>query len=107
MRKILVSMLMGMMALGAMAQSSEFKVSGTFEGREDTVALAVIDASTYNTLMQKTYPVTGELIEMSCELKGAARLFIVDVDNGAKGYMSIPAIPGEQVVVKKDADNIT
>lgn len=107
MRKILVSMLMGMMALGAMAQGSEFKVSGTFEGREDSVALVVVDAATSNTIMEEVYPVTGQLIEITCELKDAAMLYVVDVDNGVKGYMSVPAIPGEHVIFKKDANNIT
>ena len=107
MKKLFLSMLAGMMALGAAAQGSEFKVSGTFEGREDTVALVVVDAATSNTIMEETYPVTGQLIEMSCELKDAAKLFVVDVDNGVKGYMSVPAIPGEHVIFKKDANNIT
>ena len=107
MKKILFSMLMGMMALGAMAQGSEFKVSGTFEGREDSVALVVVEAASNNTIKEEVFPVTGKLIEMSCELKDAAMLYIVDVDNGAKGYMSVPAIPGEHVIIKKDANNIT
>ena len=102
-----MTMLMGMMALGAMAQGGEFKVSGTFEGREDTVALVVVNVTTSSTIEEKVFPVTGQLIEMSCELKDAAMLFVVDVDNGTKGYMSVPAIPGEHVIFKKDANNIT
>jgi len=107
MKKIMMTMLMGMMALGAMAQGGEFKVSGTFEGREDTVALVVVNVTTSSTIEEKVFPVTGQLIEMSCELKDAAMLFVVDVDNGTKGYMSVPAIPGEHVIFKKDANNIT
>ncbi len=107
MKKMFFSMLAGMMALGTMAQGGVFKVSGTFEGREDSVALVVQDAATYNTIVGETYPVTGQLIEVSCELKGAAKLFVVDVDNGVKGYMSLPAMPGEHVIIKKDANNVT
>ena len=44
MKKLMLTMLMGMMALGAMAEIGKFTVRGTFEGREDTVAFILMDA---------------------------------------------------------------
>jgi len=107
MRKILFSMLMGMMALGAMAQGGKFTVKGTFEGRNDSVALVLIDASTGNKVAEEVYPVTGEPIEMSCDLTGAARLFVVKMKNGYQSHMVFPAIPGERLELVKDKKNIT
>ena len=107
MKKLLFSMLVGMMTLGAMAQGGKFTVKGTFEGRNDSVALVLIDASTGKTVAEEIYPVTGEPIEMSCDLTGAARLFVVKMKNGYQSHMVFPAIPGERLELVKDEKNIT
>lgn len=108
MKKIMMmTMLMGMMALGAVAQSGKFTVKGTFEGRGDSVALVLVDAQTGKTVAEEIYPVTGEPIEMSCDLTGAARLFVVKMKNGYQSHMVFPAIPGERLELVKDKKNIT
>ena len=95
MKKLMLTMLMGMMALGAMAEIGKFTVRGTFEGREDTVAFILMDAEGANTLKQEVHPVTGEMLEMSYYIKDAALLYVLDVNNGYKDVMIAPAIAGE------------
>ena len=95
MKKLMLTMLMGMMALGAMAEIGKFTVRGTFEGREDTVAFILMDAEGANTLKQEVHPVTGEMLEMSYYIKDAALLYVLDVNNGYKDVMITPAIAGE------------
>ena len=107
MKKFLFSMLACMMALGATAQGGKFTVKGTFDGRNDSVALVLIDALTGKTVAEEIYPVTGEPIEMSCDLKSAARLFVVKMNNGYQSHMVFPAIPGERLELVKDEKNIT
>ena len=36
-KKLVITMLVGMMTLGTMAQEGKFTVKGTFEGRKDSV----------------------------------------------------------------------
>ena len=107
MKKFLFSMLACMMALGATAQGGKFTASGTFEGRNDSVALVLVDVSSNKTLVEKVFAVTGKKLEISYDLKDVAMLYVVDRDNGYKGHMSVPAIPGEHVTFVKDASNIT
>lgn len=103
MKKIVFTMLAGMMTLAMMAQGGTFTVKGTFEGREDSVAFMLVDAQTGKTLVEKTFAVTGEMLEMSYDLKDAAMLYVVDKNNGYKGHMTAPAIPGETVEFYRNA----
>ena len=45
MKKFLLSMLAGMMALGVMAQSGKLTVSGAYKGLGDSVRVFLVDAS--------------------------------------------------------------
>ena len=102
MKKMLLTMLAGMMTLGAMAQGGKFTVQGRFDGREDSVAFILVDVATSKALAQDVKAVTGELLEMSYDLKDAAMLYVADWNNGYKGHMSVPAIPGETVLFYRE-----
>jgi len=107
MKKIILTMLAGMMALGAMAQDDVFTVMGTFEGREDSVSFILINPETEKILSQRTFVVTGNMLKQSYKLPNAAMLYVMDRNNGYKGHMSVPAIPGETVEFYKNDGNIT
>jgi len=107
MKKMFLSMLAGMMALGAMAQGGKFTVTSTFEGHSDSVALILVDAMTDKTVAEEVHPVTGKPIEMSCDLNDAARLYVVFRNNGYKSHMVIPAIPGERLEIVRDRNKVT
>ena len=104
MKKLFFTMLAGMMTLGVMAQSGKFTVKGTFDGHTDSIALAIVDLSTYKTIAEEVYAVTGEMIECAFDLKDAAMLYVLDMN---QTQMSFPAIPGEMLELYRDANNIT
>ena len=96
-------MLMGMMMLGAAAQGGKFTVKGTFEGHTDSISFAIVDAS-FNLIAQEELAVTGEMLERTFDLKDAAMLYVLDMD---QTHIKVPAIPGETVEFYRDANNIT
>ena len=102
MKKLLLTMLMGMMMLGAMAQDGKFTVKGTFDFVGDSVFFALPD------LGGQTRAVTGEMLEVSFDLKAAEYLTIGRWFDGRgnedKGDITLPAVPGETLVVTKDAE---
>lgn len=106
MKKILFSMLAGIMALGALAQDGKFTVKSTFEGRGDSVGLALVDVKSSRSIERQVFQVNGQMHEMSYELKDAAMLFVLD-NNNSRGYISMPAIPGETVEIYRDGNNFT
>ena len=95
-------MLMGMMLLGAAAQGGKFTVKGTFEGRGDSVKFVVVDPFTRKPIMSEIRAITGEMLEVSFDLKKAGMLYVELSGNGNKGYMNAPAIPGEEVEFYRD-----
>ena len=108
MKKFLLTMLMSMMMMGAMAQKGIFTVKGTFEGRDDSVAFILVNPKSQSTLVNKRYAVTGEMLEMSHKLRNVAMLYVVDIKKGKNnGYIKVPAIPGETVEFYRDADGVT
>ena len=108
MKKLILGLLAGMMALSAMAQGGKFTVRGTFEGREDSVGFAIVDVNGSGISREmETMAVTGEMLERTYDLKDAALLFVMDINNGLKDYVRIPAIPGETVEFYKDAGGVT
>ena len=105
MKKLLLAMLAGMMALGAVAQGGgKFTVKGTFEGHTDSVAFAIVDLSTFKMVAREAYAVTGEMLECTFDLKDAAMLYVLDTDGT---HMTAPAIPGETVEFCLGADKKT
>ena len=59
MKRIILSMLMGMMMLGAMAQEGKLTVSGYYNGLGDSVKVFLIDANG-GMLVQEIRAVNGE-----------------------------------------------
>ena len=93
-------MLVGMMALGAMAQKGIFTVRGNFEGVGDSVFLCIVHA-----FMSKGLPVTGQMMEEKFNLDMADEIVIgrwfLGREDDEDGDVKLPAIPGETLVVEK------
>ena len=104
MKKLIIPMLAGMMALGMVAQDGKFTVKGTFEGHTDSIALAIVDYSTLEMVARETYAVTGEMLECAFDLKNAGMLYVLDMDGT---HMAAPAIPGETIEFYRDANKLT
>ena len=103
-KKLFITMLVGMMALGALAQGGKFTVKGTFEGRKDSVTLEVVDPTNWETIVKQTYAITGEMHELTIDLKDAALLSVTDV----KGLTTLfPAIPGEMLLFYQNEHKVT
>jgi hypothetical protein len=103
-KKLFITMLVGMMTLGAMAQGGKFTVKGTFEGRKDSVTLEVVDLNNGETIVKQTYAITGEMHELTCDLKDAALLYVTDVNELTTVF---PAIPGEMLQFYQNEHKVT
>ena len=104
MRKLILSMLAGMMMLGAVAQEGKFTVKGTFEQVGDSVVFFLsqdLDQGDIRT-------VTGKMIEVTFDLEDANFITIGRWYTGRhlneEGDITLPAIPGETLVVSQDAN---
>ena len=103
MKRLLFSMLAGMMALGAIAQSGKFTVRGVFESLADSVSILINDAS-----ISKSLPVSSKMQEVTFDLDDADYIvignWILGIDESEESDIILPAIPGEILVVSKDAN---
>ena len=103
MKKMFLSMLLGMMALGTMAQSGKFTVRGVFESLADSVSILINDAS-----ISKSLPVSSKMQEVTFDLDDADYIvignWILGIDESEESDIMLPAIPGETLVVSKDAN---
>ncbi len=97
MKKLLFTMLAGMMALGAMAQGGKFTVQGWFQCEGDSVTIEIFD-SEYELLFFETRVASAEMLELSFDLEDAALLNVYDGRQGYQRHFSVPAIPGDTVV---------
>lgn len=103
-KKLFITMLVGMMTLGAMAQGGKFTVKGTFEGRKDSVTIAINDVTNWKTIAEETRAITGEMHELTFDLNDAALLSVTD----AKGLTTVlPAIPGETLLFYQNDHKVT
>lgn len=103
-KKLFITMLVGMMTLGAVAQGGKFTVKGTFEGRTDSVTIEVVDVNSWETIVKLSRAITGEMHELTIDLNDAALLYITDV----KGLTTVfPAIPGETLQFYRNDHNVT
>jgi len=104
MKKLFFSMLMGMMVLGAMAQGGKFTVKGTFEHVGDSVHFFL----SQDVKQGETRVVTGEMLEVTFDLKDVNFITIGRWFNGRQneeeGDLTLPAMPGETLVVSKDGN---
>ena len=103
MKKMLLSMLAGMMALGMMAQEGKFTVKGTFDFVGDSVHIFLSQMG-----LGEVRAVTGEMIEVSFDLNDANFVtigrWVTGRKKSEKGDITLPAIPGETLVVTMGAD---
>lgn len=103
-KKLSITMLMGMMTLGALAQGGKFTVKGSFEGRKDSVTIEVVDVNNWKTIAKETCAITGEMHELTFDLNDAALLSVTDV----KGLTTVlPAIPGETLLFYQNDHKVT
>ena len=102
MKRIILSMLAGMMALGAMAQGGKFTVQGGFLCEGDSLKLQIIDCD-YQLLYEVTRAASAEMF-FSFDLKDAALLVVVDGQEGYQRHHTVPAIPGDTVIFYIDYD---
>ena len=105
MKRIVLSMLVGMMALCAMAQGGKFTVQGWFlvENEGDSVTFQIIDCD-YKLLYEETRAPSGDMLELSFDLKDAAKLVVDDGQEGYQRHHTIPAIPGDTVLFYIEGD---
>ena len=103
MKKLILSMLAGMMALGAMAQGGKFTVRGVFESLADSVSILINDAD-----ISRSLPVSSKMQEVTFDLNDADHIvignWILGIDESEESSIALPAIPGETLVVSKDAN---
>jgi hypothetical protein len=103
-KKLFITMLVGMMTLGAMAQGGKFTVKGTFEGRKDSVTLEIVDLNSMESIAKETRAITGEEHELTIDLKDAALLYVTDVKRLTTVF---PAIPGETLAFYQNEYKVT
>lgn len=103
MRKLFLSILAGMMVLGAMAQGGKFTVQGGFLCEFDSVKLQIVDCE-YQLLFEETRAASAEMLELSFDLKDAALLIVDDGQEGYQRHHVVPAIPGDTVLFYIEAD---
>ena len=103
MRKLYLTMLMGMMALGTMAQGGKFTIRGVFESLADSVSILINDAS-----ISQSLPVSSEMQEVTFDLNDADKVvignWILGLDESEESSIILPAIPGETLVMSKDTN---
>ena len=103
MKKLLLSMVAGMMALGAIAQDGKFTVQGWFLCEGDSVKFQIVDCD-YQLLYEETRAASAEMMELSFDLKDAAKLVVDDGQEGYQRHHTIPAIPGDTVIFYIEGD---
>ena len=109
MKRIILSMLAGMMMLGAMAQEGKLTVSGYYNGLGDSVKVFLIDANG-GMLVQEIRAVNGDKLDMTFDLNDAAMLYVFGLKNGelkADNGFAIPALPGEHAVIEGGGEDYT
>ena len=103
MKKLLLTILACMMALGAMAQGGKFTVQGWFLCEGDSLKLQIVDCK-YQLLYEETRAASAEMLELSFDLKDAALLIVDDGQEGYQRHHVVPAIPGDTVLFYIEAD---
>lgn len=110
MKKLLMVMLAGMMALGVMAQGGKFSVSASFKGLGDSVRVYLVDADG-EMLVQESRAIAGNKFDMTFDdLNNVAMLYVFSLEDGELSRINsfaIPALPGEHAVIEGDADAFT
>lgn len=103
MKKLLLSLLMGMMALGVMAEEGKFTVTGTVKGQGRKAICAVTDAWG-GGIFNDEISITDDKVDLSFDLEDVGWLMVYYY--GRMFYM-IPAVPGEAVTIDGEVGNYT
>ena len=105
MKKLMLTVLLASVALGVMAQGGKFTVQGWFlvENEGDSVTFQIIDCD-YKLLYEETLAPSGDMLELSFDLKDAAKLIVDDGREGYQRHYTVPAIPGDTVIFYMEAD---
>lgn len=103
MKKLLFTMLAGMIALGAMAEGGKFTVQGWFLCEGNSVTFQIVDCG-YQLLYEETRAASAEMLELSFDLKDAAFLIVDDGQEGYQRHHKVPAIPGDTVLFYVEGD---
>ena len=106
MKKLVFTMLAGMMVLGAMAQDGKFTVSGSFKGLGDTVQVFLVNVGG-DMLVQERRAIVDDKFNMTFDLDDVATLYVFGLENGQlsrDNSFSVPALPGEHAVIEGDAN---
>ncbi len=109
MKKLLLSMLMGMMMLGAVAQEGKLTVTGSYKGLGDSVRVFVVDANG-NMLVQESRAIAGDKLDMTFDMNDAGMLYVLGLEDGhlsAENGFAIPALPGEHAIIEGAGDDYT
>ena len=109
MKKMFLALLMGMMALGVMAQGGKVTVSGTFKGLGESVRIFLVDAGG-EMLAQEDRAIAGDKIDMTIDLDDAAMLYVIALVDGqliADRGFAIPVLPGENAVIEGEGEDYT
>lgn len=104
-----LALLMGMMALGVMAQGGKVTVSGTFKGLGESVRIFLVDAGG-EMLAQEDRAIAGDKIDMTFDLDDAAMLYVIALVDGqliANRGFAIPVLPGENAVIEGEGEDYT
>ena len=88
MKKFFLSMLVGMMALGTIAQIGTFIVKGTFEGLGDSVKFQIVDQFSDYPFAKASYAITGEMLEVQFNIPKASTLKVIFNENGEEVLMT-------------------
>jgi hypothetical protein len=109
MKKLVLTMLTGMMMLGAMAQNGKFTVSGSLKGLGDSVKVFLINANG-DMLVQENRAIDSDKFDMTFDLDDSGFFHMFGLENGhlsAENGFSIPALPGEHAVIEGEGDDFT
>ena len=104
-----MTMLAGMMMLGAMAQGGKFTVKGAFKGLGDSVRVFLVDANG-EMLVQESRAIDGDKFNMTFDLDDAGILYVFGLENGQLSIdnsFAIPALPDEHAVIEGEGDDYT
>ena len=109
MKKLVLTMLTGMMMLGAMAQNGKFTVSGSLKGLGDSVKVFLINANG-DMLVQENRAIDGDKFDMTFDLDDSGFFYMFGLENGqlsSDNAFAIPALPGEHAVIDGEGDDFT
>ena len=109
MKRLMLTMLVGMMMLGAMAQEGKLTVSGSYKGLGDSVRIFLV-AGSGEMLLQETRAIDGDKIDMAFDLNDVAMLYVFGLKDGqlsAENGFAIPALPGEHAVINGAGEDYT